>query len=426
MKRTISTLLFFTATMSLAACASGGSDVDSESHFQCTSDDDCRSAGEGRVCVAGSCALPGGQSDDVDQSAGPLVDCTTQWPADAASFETTAGRLPAFQVGWGGPRPRLNRNGTVIVADVLTHYSATGLIPVPNGHLIRWAGDTVARLGQPADALISADAVSCDGAVVVGASQGFDRVAYRWSASERFSRLPGTSTPGSDDHYQPSALSADGSTTWGSHYSYTPAFANAVRWNDNLIEGEFTLPDSTSPLPGWSRDGSTFAGTTTTGEQFVQSANAPATFLNIPSVDEYTAKITAISFDGRVVAGTRPFSSEDLQVQHRGYLWIDGTAHDLPEGTEVFAVSPDGVAVGPSQWPTPPFDGDFVWDRAHGPRRLRDILADHGVLVPRGVHILASWDISADSRVITGVCEVEGSPTPMDLFRAVIPAGAFD
>jgi hypothetical protein len=420
MKRTISTLLFFSVTMSLAACAAGGSDVDSESHFQCGSDADCQSDVGRTECVSGSCKFPGSARTRLIGEPGPVVDCTSEWPPMAVSFETEnmdfGSRLfgPMDRLDAAGAAPRMNRNGTVIVG--VTQPSNDLEDP---GQLIRWTGDTVSRLEQSGEYTLIPQAVSCDGMTIVGVTHNILRSArskargYRWTASDGFSELPEPSGMPTGGDYSIAALSADGSTAFGTYNSLDPDVA--VRWQGNAAEAVFTLDEWSMPFPGWSADGSVFIGFTGQG-LFMQAPGTPPSNLDVPL--EFNGGGTLnVSFDGKVLAGG--FTDRTA----RTYVWsYEHQLEYLPAETLVVAVSPNGVAVGGS---TTAISGDLdvVWDRIHGARHLREILAKHGVQVPAGTQIYGCGDISADGRVITGISYSRGEPS---VFRAVLPAGAFD
>jgi uncharacterized membrane protein len=140
--------------------------------------------------------------------------------------------------------------------------------------------------------------------------------------------------------------------------------------------------------------------------------------LNIPL--EFGGGIPwAVSFDGKVIAGE--FFDRTSQGS---YLWSDEHQLEyLPSNTIVAAVSSNGVAVGFRSM-TESGDSDFVWDRRHGARHLRTILATHGLRLPPDTQIIHCEEISADGRVIMGLStdsRGEGS-----VFRAVLPSSAFE
>jgi len=311
--------------------------------------------------------------------------------------------------------PRLNGNGTVIVSAAFAGTPPPGTSR-PQGHLVRWAGDTVAWLGQPPEGLFRPNTVSCDGLEMTGtASSAQQWTAYQWTAADGFSTLPKVDGLG-DGPYTPMASSDDISTIWGVYQGTSSGEATvAVRWTAGSAESLFALPISTDPVPGWSGNGTVFAASSTPGGPFVQTVDSPPSYFDIP--DAINGTLTAISVDGAVVGGTAgPASSAG-----RAYLRSANEIHELPDNAIVHAVTPSGIAVGlmPASEQS---DSDMVWDRTHGARHLRAVLAQYGVQLPVGMVIVRATDISVDGRVIVGVV----SHADTDLFRAVLPAGAFE
>jgi uncharacterized membrane protein len=312
-------------------------------------------------------------------------------------------------------RPRLNRNGTVVIAVTLDIAGGS------SGYLIRWAGDTVSRFQQPTAEPMDSIAVSCDGMTVAGSNPS--SVGYRWTADKGFSQLTaanGAMAP-SAGSFHVMAMSSDGMTTWGTFQSFAPGIRAAIRWKGDGGETLFNLPEGVYASPGWNGDASVFTGHTDS-DLFVQNADGPPTYLEAP-LEVGTGSLTAVSFDGSVVAGNFPVTSAGNTMM-RSYLWSSRDQLEyLPEDALVYAVTAGGVAVGVMPWDESAWDHDFVWDRKHGARKLREVLAAHGLQVPADTRLDDCADISADGRVITGTAlDTNGA----NIYRAILPAGAFD
>jgi uncharacterized membrane protein len=434
MKCTARALVFVASAASFAGCASHGSDVDSESHFQCGEDNDCANAPGRSVCRHGECVLPGEGPIVLDESPGPVVDCTTEWPPEAVSFETTGNALdvdgPPTQFS---DTPKLNRNGTVVVGHAY-HFAGGSYAEAVPGHLIRWAGDTVSRFAQMTAPMVPVS-VSCDGLTVVGGTPSDPTgEPYRWSASDGFALLPAPDGMSPGGLHFATAVSQDGSTAWGVYQSEEGTttqgvsgsqyrtHAVAVRWEGSgPAEELFALPEATDWSPGWTSDGSAFSGHTGL-DFFVQSQEGAPTFLGTPSTLRM-AQATAMSVDGQVFAGQRFAAVDDGPPKIRAYVWsAQNQLEDVRDYAVIVAVTPGGVAVG-SIGARSIGSEDYVWDRRHGVRRLHEVLSAHGLILPSTTVITGSTDISADGRVITGFCTEGGKER---LFRAVLPAGAFD
>jgi hypothetical protein len=259
-------------------------------------------------------------------------------------------------------------------------------------------------------------AVSCDGLAVVGLNRA-TRSAYRWSATDGFAALPVVNELPAKGMYRPMAISSDGSTVWGSYRfttdPFTDNFSAGIRWTNDLAESLFTVDAAATASPGWSGDASVFIGYTA-NDLFAQNAGAAPTYLETTLEGELP---TAVSFDGSVIGGYTKKPS------FRGYLRsFQNQLEYLPEAAVVLATTPGGVAVGFTHMQGT-LDVDFVWDRKHGARHLRDVLATHGLQLPSDMMLGPCEGISTDGRVIIGT----GSDREASyLFRAILPAGAFD
>lgn len=277
-----------------------------------------------------------------------------------------------------------------------------------------------------------AAAVSADGKVVVGHSQGW---AFRWteqSGMQLLGNSPGTAND----------VSADGSVVVG--FITPDTGEEAFLWNDT--QGLVSIGDS-SQAYGVSADGSVIVGlgpegvafrwSEATGMQSLDDAGDPAftfswasdvsadgitavgvnhssayrwtengggTIDNLASTEE-SSWARAISADGRVIVGDKdstPFRwTEETGIQLLGQLCAAG----LSCPGRALATSENGsVIVGYSG-----FDA-FIWTEAEGMRNLEDVLAgDYGL-------DLSEWSldqatgVSADGAVIVGYGSLSGIP----------------
>jgi hypothetical protein len=318
---------------------------------------------------------------------------------------------------------QLNRNGTAIVALFTTHQlEAGGAEPLVQGQLMRWVGDTISRLGQPSSEGLVPVAVDCAATTIAGRTY-HPTDPMRWSTTGGFATLP-PAAPGSvtaGGQYEVMGVSPDGATAFG---TYTVAGAPVVvlRWQGGAAETLFTLPDAGAKVTAFSRDGSTLLGETGAGQAFVRPLSGASSTLPFSGIEN----ATAISADGAVVAGLFPAQSSDNQAV-RAFVWSAGNGlQTLPEYTVITAITPNRVAVGYMTGSQPSADLDLVWDANHGVRRLRDILASHGVTAPADVTLFSTHAISDDARVIVSYCSDASDPESMHLCRAVLPANAFD
>jgi len=159
---------------------------------------------------------------------------------------------------------------------------------------------------------------------------------------------------------------------------------------------------------GISADGSTIVGTAATGDD-----GRTTTFEAAAWVGESTPVILgtgpysnahAVSADGSVIVG-----QYFVNNQYRAFRWTQATGFQhLPEPAgnisdmRAFAVSGDGsVVVGEAHNTVTNENEAFIWDAAHGTRRIKDMLIDSGQA--EGWDLLEARGISADGRFVAGM-----------------------
>jgi probable HAF family extracellular repeat protein len=272
----------------------------------------------------------------------------------------------------------------------------------------------------------AATAVNADGSVVVGSANanGQGSEAFEWTDDfgyEYLGRLGPDSTP-----IQGSGalgVSADGSVVVGtSELPSAPLQGRgeqrAFRWTPaSGMQSLGVLPTGTySRAYGVSADGTVIVGTSTINsgngsEAFRWTAQGGMQGLGDLAGGIVASEGYAISRDGNTVVGMGYDG-----VQGRAVRWTQQTGMvslgQLPGGTgwaQALAVNGDGsVIVGTASDPFDEFGragtdrAAFIWDAAHGMRRLQTVLeTEYGLDLSR-------WDlgsavgISADGRVITG------------------------
>jgi len=258
----------------------------------------------------------------------------------------------------------VSANGGVIVGD--------GDARTGTSMVFRWteSDGVVAVPGLPNSSLCAAGGVSADGTVIVGTCLITGNAGFRWTEVEGPVSL-GQYGGGSDRTSNATAISGDASTIVGSGH---PVLNGAMLWD---------------------RAGQ-------------------ATFLGKP-LGDVSAAATCVSKDGGVVAGY----STQADSHERAFRWTAQTGMvALRDASSDFtdfvatAMSGDGqVIVG---WGDTP-DGEvaFIWDAAHGMRRLGDALAaDRNQQLP-GWKLSRATGISGDGNTIVGfgtnsASEVEG------------------
>ena len=237
--------------------------------------------------------------------------------------------------------------------------------------------------------------VSGDGSIVVGHSGSNLGSAFRWTAATGMEALPGPTGTFSDAL----AISSDGSTIAGSIGS--SGFAEAVIWKATGF-ARLTGGGATDV----SGDGSIVVGPAsfTTGTQAFRwtAASGIVRLGDLPGgITESHA--SAVSADGSVIVGESSSAAGFEAFRWTGATGMNGLG-DLPGGdfgSAARGVSRDGlVVVGEAS----SADGleAFVWDPDRGMRNLRDVLMNEFGLDLTAWRLRSANGVSEDGRTIVG------------------------
>jgi len=291
-----------------------------------------------------------------------------------------------------------------------------------HGHLVRWVADRFAWLGEAEGGVMFPRAVSCDGFAATGEFSDINAGTLRWTRDGGYEAL--FERDHSDGRYI-EAMSNEGTALFG--LQMAARGGSAMKWQDERPPEVFAELPPGYDHRAFSRGGDAFrfqvAGGTTI---YVKVGDGPLLEQTLPMpgncADASLGLYYSISTGARVTATLADCGERQLPF---AVVWTeDGTAHLLPETAYVRALTPAGVAVGTLQ--VNERSRGYVWGARHGLRYLEDVLAEYGVDVPSTVHIQSVSDVSDDSRVFTGVCVDAREPGRANIFRAVLPAGAFD
>jgi probable HAF family extracellular repeat protein len=239
------------------------------------------------------------------------------------------------------------------------------------GDDFRW---TAAGGFTPLQGLLHANAISYDGAVVVGSSDveknhGSAPQAFRWSQTSGAQAL--ASLPGFEDQSAANGVSMDGSvvvgTSYNAHYAGNIRLtqSQAFRWTQATgIVGLGYLPNTNeSEAIAVSGDGSVVAGNSTGGTThlFRWTAAAGMTDLGVLA-GSYESFAKAISLDGKVIVGTSTSSFSTGVKTLRAIRWTEAT----------------------------------------GIQTIEDWLATAGVAVPASMHLTTATATNRDGSVVVG------------------------
>jgi probable HAF family extracellular repeat protein len=266
-----------------------------------------------------------------------------------------------------------------------------------------------------------ANAVSADGFVIVGlgttGSGPTDNVleAFRWTASGGMQGLGDLS--GGNFESQAFGVSADGAVVVG--YGISANGQEAFRWTaaDGMQGlGDLSGGDYLSVARAVSADGSVVVGIGTWGAwwadqqyAFRWTASGGMQPLGVlAGAPAQTSRAYGVSADGSVVVGWSSSPNGNYNYQAEAFRWTasDGMQGlgDLPGGyfdSWAWAASADGaVIVGTSL--TALNNEAFIWDVAHGMRRLKDVLeTEYGLDLTDWILEYATA-ISPDRRAVVG------------------------
>ena len=234
-------------------------------------------------------------------------------------------------------------------------------------------------------------------------------------------------------------ISNDGHTMVGADWN--GCTTQAMRWNETggtwtsqqleLIGAPY--PDSPNPQSNRatvvSGNGLVAAGWAQTSIvdrwPAVWQADGSGTLLASGVSDDTPGEILAINFDGSVMAGN---------WGGQAFIYRDGAANFIESlvADDPFAQTfPNAIAAGDQLV----FGGSagqaFVWDAAHGTRKLQDIATAAGIEIPQGVTLGVVKATSADGTIIIGQAfmgkapDMSGPPGKAMSFVLKLPASAF-
>jgi probable HAF family extracellular repeat protein len=276
------------------------------------------------------------------------------------------------------------------------------IVGVSNGQAFRWTSSGTVGLGFLSNDVPygSAYGVSSDGSVVVG--QGYDSsyndLAVRWTSSgiESLGFLSGYASSSAR------GVSADGSVVVGD--SYTSGYGQAFRWNSttNMMVSLGTLGGSYSEARGVSGDGSVTVGNSD-NQAFRWNATDGMVGLGVlPGT--YSSSAYGVSGDGSVIVGDSGSSFFDREA----FRWnaTDGMVGlgFLTGGysSSATGVSGDGsVVVGYSN-DSNGYTQAFLWDETVGMTSLYDTLLSSGVDLTGWDYFNYATGISSDGTTIVG------------------------
>lgn len=259
-----------------------------------------------------------------------------------------------------------------------------------------------------------ANAISADGSAAVGFSISANSMveAFRWTASTEMQPLG--DLEGGSFESQAFGVSGDGSVVVG--YGISTNGQEAFRWaaaGGMQGLGDLSGGDYLSNAYGVSADGSVVVGFGTWGawwadqqEAFRWTAAAGMVGLGHLPGGADSSRGYGVSADGSTVVGW----SASANSAHEAFRWTASTGMhglgDLPGGlfdSWALAASGDGaIIVGTSLSDAPNGNEAFIWDAAHGMRKLKTVLqADYGLDLTGWTPEMA-YAISADGRAIAG------------------------
>ncbi|MFO0972309.1 MAG: PEP-CTERM sorting domain-containing protein [Phycisphaerae bacterium] len=339
-------------------------------------------------------------------------------PVRAAHLTT----LTQIASGSETPHPTAVSNaGRVVVGDVNT---AMGL------EAFRWTPATgTIGLGDFPGGNFQSEArgVSADGNIIVGygvvdaGGQGF-----MWTEASGMIGLAGDLPP--PNSMGALGLSGDGLIVVGSRQTSSATSGEGVRWTARGgVMALGGLPGATSDgTTAWAAnyDGSVIVGV---GELPNYSGGEPMRWTesngmvglgHLPGVTNPSGIARSVSNDGTIIVGNAagPHGSEAFRwTPELGMVGLG----DLPGGifrSVANGISGDGSIIvgnasvdGPPGFPDP-YQAAFIWDPAHGMRRLIDVLAsEYGLALP-GWQLISAAAISNDGLAIVGGAQPPQGP----------------
>ena len=293
--------------------------------------------------------------------------------------------------------------------------------PASGSGAFRWTAATgpVALDGLPGS--ISAEAVSADGATVVGwfqAVTGGRIEAFHWNTATGAVGLG--DLIGDEFQSESFGVSADGSvvvgtaTAAGAEPGQGSRHLEAFRWTaaTGMVGlGDLQGGNYWSDARGVSADGSVVVGWSYNAsfEQEAMrwtSATGMVGLGYLPKLEFPGASAADVSDDGSVVvgnSGTDTGTEAVLWTSAGGMMGL-GYIPGLEAESRAYGVSADGsVVVGQSQADNNSATSEaFVWTQANGMQRLRDVLIANGVTGLDNWELREASDISADGQWVVG------------------------
>jgi len=236
----------------------------------------------------------------------------------------------------------------------------------------------------------SANGVSADGSVIIGAESG-SGLGWRWEDGvvSALEPLPSYNRTSAAD------VSSDGSVVVG--YSTTLSdFDKPVRWDDGVVSALDLLPDGNSgKARGVSDDGSAVVGWSgRSGYPSIEAVRWQGGevqglgFLWLPS--STISQAEAVSGDGLVAVG-----AHGVPFRYEGGTMTALTGPAGPYSVAKASNADGSVIVGYGV-------GVFRWTEATGTQNLADLLTTQYGLDLTGWHLTVASDISADGKTIVG------------------------
>jgi len=286
-------------------------------------------------------------------------------------------------------------------SSLATAVSADGLVVVgasdgaAGEEAVRWTeAGGLQGLGDLSggEHLSFAAGTSADGAVVVGTGAGSDAsLATRWTPGSGMVALDAFSCSLCPDTAAARGVSRDGGTAVGAgaRRSFLGSLVfEAARWSGGSLSGLGHLPGGgeASGARGVSQDGSVIVGESDSGDgvrAFVWTPSAGMQALPDGDPSWMSSSATAVSADGSVVVGfaatdpASPALRQAIRWSGAGYGVVEELGF-LPGGdtSRALAVSGDGALVAGTARGAGGDDAAFLWDAASGMRSLREVLLD--------------------------------------------------
>lgn len=345
----------------------------------------------------------------------------------AALFSVSIGNSATFVPLGDIPGGTLGSYARAVSANGKVVVGSSGSPFAESDEAFRWTGPTgMLGIGDLPGSFFASIAygASADGSVIVGTGRSGNpndrQEAFRWSESSGMiglgfvSGLPGTV------YSHGNAVSADGAVIVGNSGPIDVSNSSrAFRWTQSTGIVDIGLPVNTvqGSASDVSADGSKIVGVAWTAAIGQPPQDVPEAFLwsessgffplgDLPGGD-FASAATGISGNGLVVIG---HSNSDLGGEVFRWTAESGMVAlgDLPGGqvnATPWATNFDGsiiVGQGNVGASSPSGEAAFIWDAANGMRNLQSVLQNDYGLGLAGWHLGAAVDVSADGRVIVG------------------------